>query len=390
MADIREQAKRIHDRLTGVAPSQALLDAMVADITASNGGANASAGAGHGVAAALRAIDNGDGDEFYSVTLKNMATPWTNRDQTVFAPLNDYTATYIGMVRDELDLREMLYADIIYTANTGNAAVQAANIPAYSNSNNRHYEQFENSGLSFSDPNVLARGTQSSVTGLAAPAGVMTTRGAAKSFFVLGTNRAMFRFTLMSQLCVDLEQVHDITLVPDRIRQDVTRSPGGDSTAFLNGCVGCHNGMDPLTQAFAYYNYNDPDGNPDTDDGSLEYTPGVVQPKYLINEANFTPGYITENDNWANYWREGQNRSLGWDPALSGSGTGAASMGMELAHSEAFAQCQVKKVFNTVCLRDADSTADVNKIDSMVTGFKANGYNLKQVFAETADYCMGE
>ena len=42
---------------------------------------------------------------FYDVTLKNFATPWTNRDQTVFAPLNDYVATVIGMVRDDVAVR---------------------------------------------------------------------------------------------------------------------------------------------------------------------------------------------------------------------------------------------------------------------------------------------
>ena len=39
---------------------------------------------------------------FYNVTLKNMAVPWTNRDQSVFVPLNDYVATFIGMVRDDV------------------------------------------------------------------------------------------------------------------------------------------------------------------------------------------------------------------------------------------------------------------------------------------------
>ena len=48
------------------------------------------------------------------MTLKNFATPWTNRDQTVFAPLNDYTATVIGMVRDDVDFRGLLSDDIVY------------------------------------------------------------------------------------------------------------------------------------------------------------------------------------------------------------------------------------------------------------------------------------
>ena len=66
----------------------------------------------------------------------------------------------------------------------------------------------------------------------------------------------MFRFTLMNHMCMDMEQVHDTSIAPDRIRQDVSRSPGGDSRVFLNNCIGCHAGMDPLAQAFAYYNFD--------------------------------------------------------------------------------------------------------------------------------------
>ena len=95
----------------------------------------------------------------------------------------------------------------------------------------------------------------------------MTTRAAAAAFFVAGTNRAMFRFTLLNHLCNDLEQVKDSSYSPDRIRQDVSRSPGGDSRLFLNSCIGCHNGMDPMAQAFAYYNFDEASQR-------IQYTPG--------------------------------------------------------------------------------------------------------------------
>ncbi len=52
---------------------------------------------------------------FYNVTLKNLVIPWTNRDQTVFAPLNDYAATVIGMVRDNVPFNTALSADLLYT-----------------------------------------------------------------------------------------------------------------------------------------------------------------------------------------------------------------------------------------------------------------------------------
>ena len=61
---------------------------------------------------------------------------------------------------------------------------------------------------------------------------------------------------------------------PDRIRQDVSRSPGGDSRVFLNSCIGCHSGMDPMAQAFAYYNFVGTVVGDGTNTGALQYTPG--------------------------------------------------------------------------------------------------------------------
>jgi len=179
-----------------------------------------------------------------------------------------------------------------------------------------------------------------------------------------------------------MEEVHDTSRPPDRIRQDVSRSPGGDARLFLNNCVGCHAGMDPMAQAFAYYTYDDTQGR-------LLYTGGTVQPKYSINADTFRQGYVTQNDAWENRWRHGTNALLGWDSALPGSGNGAKSLGQELANSDAFASCQVEKVFRTVCLRSPTDSADRNEIASMVTSFRASGYRLKQAFADAATYCMG-
>ena len=77
-----------------------------------------------------------------------------------------------------------------------------------------------------SDPAVT--GLSSSLT-----AGIMTTRAAARAFFIDGTNRAMFRYTLLNHMCYDMEQVKDTTRPADRIRQDVSRTPGGDSRLFI-------------------------------------------------------------------------------------------------------------------------------------------------------------
>lgn len=380
VAGPREQAKRMHDRIAGVPPAETVLTQMAADISA-----------GNPIAAAYKAMDN---SAFYDVTLKNFVAPWTNEDQSVFVPLNDYTATVIGMIRDDVDFREVLYGDILYIG------ASSLGLPAYRLNDNAHYQAMDDQGIDLKTN--LIRTTQSAVTGIPAmaAAGVMTTRAAAEAFFIAGTNRAMFRFTLMNHLCTDLEPIKDISRPPDRIRQDVSRSPGGDSRIFLNKCIGCHAGMDPMAQAFAYYDYdydsvNDPDGI----NGSLVYngvgavdpdTGSRVQGKYLINSDNFKPGYVTTDDHWDNYWRKGPNALLGWDTTLSGSGTGAKSLGKELAYSDAFARCQVKKVFKTICLRDPTDSNDFSEVDSMVSSFKSSNYKMKQVFAEAGAYCMGD
>jgi hypothetical protein len=80
---------------------------------------------------------------------------------------------------------------------------------------------------------------------------------------------------------------------------------------------------------------------------------------------------------------------MGWSATLPGSGNGAKSMGQELAGSQAFASCQVTRVFKTVCFRAPASQADVTQVNQMITSFQAHNYSLRQVFAEGAAYCMG-
>ena len=361
VAGPNEQAVRMHNRLAGVPPSASVLAQMSALIAQNNA-----------QAAAQVAMTNSG---FYNVTLRNFIAPATNRAQSAFVPLNDYTATVIGMVRDNVPFNTVLSADILYIGNVSGA-------PAYSPSNNNHYLYLDNNGVDLKS--ALVQTTQSSLTGIpsAATAGVITTEAAAAAIFIAGTNRAMFRFTMINYLCNDMPQVMDITRPPDRIRQDVSRSPGGDSRVFLNNCIGCHAAMDPMVQAFAYYNY-DPTAL------QLVYTPGQTQAKYHINTGNFPYGFVTPDDSWQNRWRTGPNQLLGWSSALPGSGNGAKSLGQELAGSQAFATCQVQKVFQAICLRPPSNAADRSAAAQITQDFQSGGYNMKQVFAETAVYCMG-
>jgi len=387
----RERAKRIHDRIAGVPPTAAVLDAMEACITGNSavciaGGGDPTISTDGAVVAAYVAMEN---SSFYNVTLKNFAAPWTNEAQTVFVPLNDYTATVIGMIRDDLDFRGILSDDIIYIGST--------TTPGYRNNDNTHYTTMENAGKDLKTE--LVRRTQTAVTGIPAAAGIFSLRASARAFYIDGTNRAMFRFTLMNHLCTDLEPLKDNSRAHDRVRQDVTRSPGGDSRLFMNSCVGCHAGMDPLAQALAYYEWS---YTTDPDTGQLTYSTtqravdpndsskGMTraQPKYLINSGNFKYGYVTRNDSWDNYWRSGPNAILGWSSSVASSGQGASSMGRELANSKAFSSCQARKVFQNVCLRDPMSNAaDRTKINQIVNSMTNGVVNMKRIFAETASYC---
>jgi len=387
----RERAKRIHDRITGVPPTAAVLDAMEACIAGNSavciaGGGDPTISTDGAVVAAYIAMENAS---FYNVTLKNFAAPWTNEAQTVFVPLNDYTATVIGMIRDDLDFRGILSDDIIYVGST--------TTPGYSNSSNAHYVAMETTGKNLKTE--LVKRTQSLVTGMTSTAGIFTTRAASRAFFIDGTNRAMFRFTMLNHLCTDMEQIKDNSRPHDRVRQDVSRSPGGDSRIFMNSCLGCHAGMDPMAQAFAYYEWT---YTTDPDAGQLTYSNAQravdpndsnkgmtrAQPKYLINSGNFKYGYVTRDDSWNNYWRSGPNAILGWSSSVASSGQGASSMGRELANSKAFASCQVRKVFQNVCLRDPMSNgADRTKVNQIVTSMTGGVVNMKRIFAETAAYC---
>jgi hypothetical protein len=178
-----------------------------------------------------------------------------------------------------------------------------------------------------------------------------------------------------------MEQLNDITRPADYIRQDVSRSPGGDSRIFHNTCVGCHSGMDPLAGAYAYYEW-------DQNAMRMVYTRGVVQPKFLINATSFPGGHVTTSDQWWNMWRVGPNSNLGWR-GPSGAGNGAQSLGVEVGMSRAFSECQVTKVFTRVCLHAPNSPADFAQVQTIADNFEASNYSMKRVFAETAAYCMG-
>jgi hypothetical protein len=59
---------------------------------------------------------------------------------------------------------------------------------------------------------------------------------------------------------------------------------------------------------------------------------------------------------------------------------------MELEGSDAYANCQVARVFKYVCFRAPTNAGDRSQVATMISTFKS-GYSLRQVFADAAVYC---
>ncbi len=358
LAGPKEAAWKLHNRLAGVPPVKTAnadpLKQMEDLIRAGNPEAAAQVATSH--------------PNFYNVVLKNWVKPWSNREQTSRDDLNDYVATVLGVIRDDIPFTEVLSGDIIYTVN--------GSVTPYSTMNNTHYTEAEksNSNLMVN----LTRQTQSALTGLPANAvsGVLTTRAAGAAFYSAGTNRRVNRFNFINYLCHDYEALHDVNIPDVRVRRDVERNPGGDSRTYKNKCVGCHAGQDALGGAYAYYDFVG---------GKLVYTPNIVVAK-MNHNVYYSAGFVTTDDNWINTWANGQNAKLGWRGATTGNGVKA--LGQMLARSSAFSTCMAKKVFQLVCLKEAINTDDLATVTELATQFEQENYNMKKLIVNTSVGCI--
>src|SRR3569833_2758590 len=271
-----QQAVLLYTRITGVPPTGQNLATV-----------QTNAAAGNFSAVATLALQQ---PQFYNVTLRNIFAAESNRDNSVFVPLNNYIATAIGMVRDDVPYNTALSADILYTVSGVSPAVKATD--------NAHYAAADQANADLSTK--LTRTTQTGAFHYpaVAVAGLITTRAGVIQHFDAGTNRRGYNLNIINQTCHQLENITDISLPSDRIRPDVAASPGGDSRVRLQSCVGCHSHMDPMAGAFAYYDF-------DEQGGGMIYTAGKVQAKYTINSSNNPYGYITTDDSWESRMRLG-------------------------------------------------------------------------------------
>ncbi|SMF28886.1 hypothetical protein [Pseudobacteriovorax antillogorgiicola] len=381
----RAKVSTVYKRLASVPATSAEIETWAGEYAAATDAAGKRAALAK-VAAAAVANDN-----FYSKTVMNFADPETNEGEEILAQnLSDYTATIVGFIKDELDYRRILHDDIMYTAtptvtvtvpdpaDDGNVA--AVQLGPYSPTDNFAFQRLEE-GVKRGQVELAASLTQvaqSATTGYAIQAGIYSLRGYGSVFYNDGTNRSPLRYTFINYLCRDMEELSDVTRPDIYVRRDVDRTPGGDGEKFRTECVGCHAGMDPMTKAFAFVDF-DPD--------AAQITYGAT-PVAKVNRNNdtFPNGAVVEDDAWQNIWLEGTNAGLGWSKEIT-SGNGPKSWGQAMSETEMFPECMAERVYEVVCLRDSSTNKAKADISSLAGQFVQDGYNMKALFMNAAVTC---
>ena len=355
------KARKICEGLTGVVCDPSLLKIMTGLLEQ-----NAP------LQAALAAIDFND--SFYR-KLKNQVHPLSNEDRVARGNLNSFTALIVGMTRDQIPFDQVLYGDIIYTAEGG---TNGGDLRPFSIKNNLHYDDAEMSGQPYKS--MLVKKTQSEL-GIFSPdtaAGILTTPTFGQSYFLAGTNRAVLANTYDAFLCHTIEQLHDNTRPKQYISKDVTHTPGGDPSVYLKTCSGCHAGMDAQRPAFWGWDY--------VENVGLQFDPTRRLTKLVRNTDQNPTGFEMTNNAWVNLWTEGKNASLGWNGKTEG--RGLKSWGQMLARSDAFAQCWAKRALTGTCLVDPESPQASTAINQLANRFTNElSYDLKKLYANASLMC---
>lgn len=411
----QNQAKRLYERLTGLPPNATQLNELTALMLD-----------GRADQVAFRAMDETSSYGFYKWVLRNLFNPLSSRAAQTDLSLNDYTATIAGTVIQNKSFDRLLYADTLYVGddrlvagNTGaellirpdNNTPPAGQVRALLRQDNadvkyddnNHYldlQKLNDWPSRLVEKSQVAVYTQTTSGKVSAEdvAGLLTTRQWASEFYLAGTNRRSFRFLMKSFVCRDMEELMDISLPDVRVRQDVDRSPGGDSRTYLTRCAGCHTGMDGFAGAFAYFDFTN---------NQLTYNSRLQSGNKQFRQSNVFPtGYRLTDNSWINLWLTGANSSLGWrlplgasSPSMLQGDRGAKALGMMVAASEAFSDCMVRRVFQRVCAKQASASelANLSKIArDFEAGFSsyqnhsaANPYNMRGLFARVSNICFG-
>lgn len=362
---------------------------------------------------------------FYNITVRNFANKMSNRDETIAAPLNDFTATIIGAVRDNIPAKELLYGNFFYQGDPSKAAVPSDDVDDILRSNN-HYASLDLASydlkavlmkrkqiiLKASTSNGNTSTNNNNINNIqfepvenSWAAGLLTTRQWAAAHMIAGTNRRAVEFSLREFTCTPIENAADSSGPEDVIGRDIDRNPGGSRAKFTTSCRACHTILDGFKGAFAFMTFsgdflkhsalvpNSTQAGANEDNSIVMRihpdAPGVTR-KMNHNEDAYINGKILRDDNWVNNANNGTNKTnFGWTRM---SGKGPADFGKALAESKAFPRCMAKRVFFTICKREAESKDDafIKKVAEEFSSAERN-YNLKYLFQKIVanESCLG-
>lgn len=387
-------------------------------------------------AARIASSDNG----FYDRVVRNFGAKISNREETPDAPLNDMTATIIGITRDRIDARQLLTSNYLYRGKQilfwGDRRIYSPKSLIWTND---HYREVEATNvplacaldnLSRFDQSRLPAGFQQTVGVPDAqqnamktnpdPAGVLTSRAFAESHIIAGTNRRPIEKAFEYFLCAPVDAIRTSEVSDQWIGRDVERFPDGPASNndFHNNCKTCHGTLDSLRPAFASLHF---------ENGVLKFAPNFIENRRDINQAmeaannmkltptsreadpnaavgnrylpvtwkmnhnvNYPEGYFVKDTTFKNVFAE---TTLGSRFGFSQTdGAGVREFGRMIATSRAFPRCMAKRVYSEVCKNDPmskDFPEELrNWLDNVGDQFAENGFDLKDLFETLATTCL--
>ncbi|HVK60345.1 MAG TPA: hypothetical protein VM432_02295 [Bdellovibrionales bacterium] len=338
------------------------------------------------VAKMAAAIDNGkirdaskiatSDKSFYNIRLMNLGKAMSNREETNQVAMNDFVATFIGAVRDDMDARELLTGNFYYQV-----TVPHDKIKGYAANTNFHYGSIE--ALKLSPYDALSKVTpQVGIYGPIADtdaAGLITTRAFMISHASAGTNRRIVEYTFRQFMCVAMEDWMDSTRPDDFVGRDVDRYAGGGTARYQTTCKACHAQLDGFRQAFTYFDFYK----------GVSITPLSVRKKMANNSHIFPQGFVTVDDRFVNYATGAANTDrFGWrSPDMRGQGPN--DFGRMIANSKGYSRCLTKRMFREVCGR-MPSSKEESIVRTMADEFEKT-YRIPDLAAIVAEHptCLG-
>lgn len=364
---------------------------------------------------------------FYNVTVRDFAARISNREKTINVPLNDFIATIVGVVRDNLSAQTLLTEDMVYVGNTQNPV----NLPVPNDltddhiMSNNHYEAIDKGKYDLAK--ALIRTNQKiysskdkAVRSLGDDAaGLFTTRQWQAAHSIAGTQRRPVQMAFEDFLCSPLEKIADASGPDDVVGADIDRFPGGSHGKYTSTCRGCHTIMDGFRPAFSKWtfsknfakhadftarfvkaNANDDENNSlGMEMNPIGFTVKVNKNTDVYKDAcrvsdtgTQTPdsiGCLIKSEKWVNNANRGAN-ALRFKFTRT-EGKSLRDFGRMIVESPKFASCMAERVFKSVCNR-APQLLDMKLIESAANEFsKSQGYSLKYLFQRigSSDECLG-